>query len=161
MISEVLAWTVFAASIVGWIVVGTQRVNEKLLEERRVAYVALIDVARRPTLVSPDERARLRGSGSDAAAYRRELEHALAAAELVATKELHESGALEALRTAALEGGVDEEYRRAFVDLVREETVRNSFVFRLIHFRWRKRHLALEDVREGRGTTPGTTPGTH
>jgi hypothetical protein len=106
---------------VGWFVSGSQRINEKLTEERRSSFLAL--------LLEADAVQR------DPAADRAGLTNAVSRAEYVCSGELLRSGLIA--RFAASAGTEDWAPRRAqFVTVSRLESIYNAKLLRWWHRRW-------------------------
>ena len=106
--------------IIGWFVSGYQNITEKLTEERRHAYLVLIQEADK--------------SNENPQADRTALEHAASDAKFISSDEMMNSGRIEALvRAVATEGWKDE--RARFFKVARYEGLSNSQWGRRL--RWR------------------------
>lgn len=99
-----------AGVIVGWFVIGTQRVTEELTSQRRAAYAAVLEQA--------DRAADLGGSTA-------ELRRAVRAAEFLASERMYAAQRLPAL---LVDVGSDEWHRQVawFRAVARRESHRNS-----------------------------------
>lgn len=98
--------------IVGWFVSGTQRVTEKLTEERRIAYLAFLHAA--------DE------ANDYPQANRKVLERAAEDAEFICSDQMLNSGRIKKL-LAAVDTGTWKDERQQFVMVARYESQRNSY----------------------------------
>ena len=106
--------------IVGWFVSGNQNVTERITEERRSAYLALIREADKANEHPKMDRAA--------------LEHAATAAEFICSDQMMSSGRIEALLRAVATESWEAE-RALFFKMARYESLNNSQWGR--HLRWR------------------------
>ncbi|WP_151083305.1 hypothetical protein [Nocardioides cynanchi] len=110
-----------AGIIIGWFVIGTQRVTEELTKERRAAYGRVLSEA---ALMADDATSLSPG-----------FEQAVLAAQFLSSGTMHRSGRLRALLDAP-----DTEAWRSnlewFSELARFESHRNSSTRRWLRRRW-------------------------
>ena len=106
--------------IVGWFVSGNQNITEKITEERRSAYLALIREADKANENPKTDRAA--------------LEHAATAAVFICSDQMMNSGRIEALLRAVATESWEAE-RALFFKVARYESLNNSQWGR--HLRWR------------------------
>jgi hypothetical protein len=98
--------------IVGWFVSGSQRVEEKLTEERRSTYLAFLRAADEANVSLQDNR--------------KALERAAEDAEFICSDQMLNSGRIRKL-LAAVGTGTWKDERQQFVMVARYESQRNSY----------------------------------
>lgn len=145
--------------VIGWVVLGSQRVNEALLAERRVAYLRvleLIDPRTRDLVLSDTsvlsapadstghDRADVPAATSansssradDASVHNLQLVQAIHAAEMVASRRMRMSKVLDELLASDTRNAVSTEQREAFVTLARMESIYNARILLWWHRSW-------------------------
>jgi hypothetical protein len=109
--------------VLGWMISGSQRVNEKLTEDRRSAFVAL--------LLAAD------AAHADSGIDRKALDAAATHAAYVCSERLRRSTLIPGLLTAVGSGAAQFEQRRAaFIRVSRLESMFNAWFLRWWRRRW-------------------------
>ncbi len=121
-----------AGLAIGWLVSGYQRVGEKITEERRAAYVALLDLA---------DAVRADPAADDSSAVSK-LRSAGAEAEFISSPQLVRSGYIAALARATTSRDDEQcrQAREAFLAGARADGLTNSAVTRWMRRRAYRRH---------------------
>lgn len=145
--------------VIGWTVLGSQRVNEALLAERRVAYLRVLEMidprtrdlvlsdtsrlwapADSPGHDSADAPAVTSGTspsqGDDANVHSLQLVQAIHAAEMVASRRMRMSKVLDELLASDTRNAVTTQQREAFVTLARMESIYNARIMLWWHRGW-------------------------